>query len=145
MRQAKQPSCDLWNRCWKNNRKRIKMEDGCENYITFLTPPPSEKVIPFFKTSIKSSSISEKKYLESRCWNSRYFSYAGFCSNRAASSLSADSCSTFFSTFFPQVPVFLWKMGCRYPRCIRTKMPRQCGSSQHGKRIYINLSYYPKL
>lgn len=60
MRQAKQPSCDLWNRCWKNNRKRIKMEDGCENYITFLTTPPSEKVIPFFKTSIKSSSISEK-------------------------------------------------------------------------------------
>lgn len=36
------------------------MEDGCENYITFLTTPPSEKVIPFFKTSIKSSSISEK-------------------------------------------------------------------------------------
>lgn len=36
------------------------MEDGCENYITFLTTPPSEKVIPFFKPSIKSSSISEK-------------------------------------------------------------------------------------
>lgn len=36
------------------------MEDGCENYITFFTTPPSEKVIPFFKTSIKSSSISEK-------------------------------------------------------------------------------------
>lgn len=77
MRQAKQPSCDLWNRCWKNNRKRIKMEDGCENYITFLTTPPSEKVIPFFKTSIKSSSVSEKKYLESRCWNSRYFFMSG--------------------------------------------------------------------
>lgn len=144
MRQAKQPSCDLWNRCWKNNRKRIKMEDGCENYITFLTTPPSEKVIPFFKTSIKSSSISEKN-----TWNPVVgipgIFYAGFCSNRAVSSLSAASCSTFFSTFFPQVPVFLWKMECRYPRCIRPKMPRQCGSSQHGNRIYINLSYYPKL
>lgn len=77
MRQAKQPSCDLWNRCWKNNRKRIKMEDGCENYITFLTTPPSEKVIPFFKTSIKSSSISGKKYLESQQRDSRYFFMPG--------------------------------------------------------------------
>ena len=38
------------------------MEDGCENYITFLTTPPHQvkKVIPFFKPFIKSSSISEK-------------------------------------------------------------------------------------
>lgn len=37
VRQAKQPSCDLWNRCWKNKRKRIKMEEGCESHIAFLT------------------------------------------------------------------------------------------------------------
>lgn len=35
VRQAKQPSCDLWNRCGKNKRKRIKMEDVCEK-ILFL-------------------------------------------------------------------------------------------------------------
>jgi hypothetical protein len=82
------------------------MEDGCENYITFLTTPPSEKVIPFFKTSIKSSSISEK-IPGIPLLGFQVFFYAGFCSNRAVSSLSAASCSTFFSTFFPQFPMFL--------------------------------------
>lgn len=66
--------------------------------ITFLTTPLSEKSDTLPQALYKIFFHSRKKYLESRCWNSRYFSYAGFCSNRAASSLSAASCSTFFST-----------------------------------------------
>lgn len=69
-----------------------------KNRITFLTTPPSEKSDTLPQTLDKTFFHFRKKYLESRCWNSRYFSYAGFCSNRAASSLSAASCSTFFST-----------------------------------------------
>ena len=75
------------------------MEDGHEKHITFLTTPPSEKsdTLPqtLYKTFFHFRKF-RKKYLEFRCWNSRYFSYAEFCSNRAASSLSAASCSTFF-------------------------------------------------
>ena len=77
----------------------LKIEDGCENHITFLTTPPSEKSDTLPQTLYKIFFHFRKKYLESRCWNSRHFSYAGFCSNRAASSLSAASCSTFFSTW----------------------------------------------
>ena len=51
------------------------MEDGCENYITFLTTPPSEKSDTLLQTLYKIFFHFRKKYLESHCWNSRYFSY----------------------------------------------------------------------
>ncbi|MEO3217303.1 hypothetical protein ABHC33_00920 [Ruminococcus bicirculans (ex Wegman et al. 2014)] len=77
------------------------MEDGCENYITFLTTPPSEKVMPFFKTSIKSSSISEKN-----TWNPVVGIPGIFLMPGSAQTEQHPVCRRlpvrlFFSTFFP--------------------------------------------